>query len=38
MKNLNIQMILFVTGLIAFGVIIAVVVINANTVGVNISL
>ena len=38
MKNLNIQMTLFVAGLIAFAVIIAVVVINANTVGINMTI
>ena len=35
MKNVNLQMTLFVAGLIAFAVIIAIVVINANTVGIN---
>ena len=38
MKNLNIQMTLFVAGLIAFAVIIAVVIINANTVGINMTI
>ena len=38
MKNLNIQMTLFVAGLIAFVVIIAIVVINAQTVGINMTI
>ena len=36
MKNLNLQMTLFVTGIIAFAIIIAVAIYNANTVGISI--
>ena len=35
MKNINLQMTLFVAGLITFVVIIAIVVINAQTIGTN---
>ena len=38
MKNLNLQMTLFVAGLIAFVVIIAIVIINAQTIGTNMTI
>ena len=38
MKKINLQMTLFIAGLIAFAVIIAVVVINAQTVGINMTI
>ena len=37
MKNLNIQMTIFVTAIVAFAILVAVVIYNANTLGISIS-
>ena len=38
MKNLNLQMTIFVTAIVAFAILIAVVIYNINTVGISISI